>query len=251
MTRNAAETRVRTGIDTAIEVTKAAMEMWLEERKSESTAPPVLEPAKLEPATLTPPTPPSQLAQIIRRAPGYEDVLKNIMREQAARPPLPHKEQGDVNLRIEIQEVLFLQTGGYLMMGGMKEFVLMRLSVTNVGHDEPTAKAWKLTVQIGYEYKDETEKINSLPGGWMVRRRGQLNTTTDEPPAPDLVALSRTEEFKFGKQRLGWVAFEFYRDGDAVPPYNAMYSVSITDSLGNIHVGTLEPTRYIPKGEIC
>jgi hypothetical protein len=245
MARRGADARVRAMIDTV----KVAVEMLLEDRKPEP-APPALESARLEPVILTPPPAPSGLAQVIRGAPGFDDILKNIMREQAARPPLPHKEQANVKLNVDIQEVFFRQTGGSFLGGLPKDLVLMRLNVTNTGRDEPTARTWKLTVQIGRDYRRETEETKALAGGLVIRRKGEFNTTTDESVTPDIVALSRTQGFEFGKQRVGWIMFELYSDYDAVPPYHAMLSVSITDSLGNVHVGTLEPARYIPKGEI-
>lgn len=192
------------------------------------------------------PQPPSALAQVIRGN-ASPDYVRTAIDAWVAQVPVSKRENGDVDLRIEIQEVLFRQGVEYLTMP--KDMIFFRLTVTNHGHDEPTAKSWSLTVRIGKQKRDTDATIRLTPN-LVVRRKGQFRTTTDEALSPDLVTVTQTDEFKRGKQKIGWVAFEMSADHNAVPPYHADFAITVTDSFGNTHVGIHESMRYIQSGEV-
>lgn len=212
------------------------------ELQSPAPAPMLTAPPSPEPAQLIPPEPFTPRA--------VPDFIRAAVDEYTAQLPAPHVEQGDVKLIIEIHEVLFLQLSTIPLMALPKHLILFNLSVTNHGHDEPTARAWNLTVRIGKEKKD-TDTVMVLPGRWAISRKGpEFNTTHDELPTPDVAAVSRVDEFKYAKPKTGWVAFEMNADFDAVPPYHAAFAITITDSLGNTFVGIQEPMWYVEKGII-
>jgi hypothetical protein len=200
------------------------------------------------PPQITPPSEQAALAHVLQGGQSssmYESLLA-AMGEWESQLPVSQIVQGDVKLDVEIQEVLFRQTGSLLMSN---DLIILRLSVTNHGHDEPAAREWNLTVKIGRDKKD-AKTTKRLPSNLLLRRKLEYGTTADESLAPDLVEMCQTDGFKRGVPKIGWIAFEMYAPSGAIPPYHAALAVTITDSFKNRHVGRLEPTRYTPPGEI-
>ncbi len=197
------------------------------------------------PSSLLPSPPP--LSPIT--ALGYKDILNNAITEYSLRLPSAERVHGDADLSIDIKEVLFTRTGGGLLAGTGKDVIVFRIAVTNRGHDEPAAAKWNLTVRIG-KTKNDTDATMSIPGNWVVRRETSYVSTQDEAMI-DIVAASQTSEFRRGIPKIGWIAFTMYSEHGAVAPYNADYAITITDSLGNKHVGILAATRYVAKGTIA
>lgn len=165
-----------------------------------------------------------------------------------ALPERPHA-LADTDFNVEILEVLFRRQGG-LFLGNSTWYLLLRVRLTNRGPVEPTVHDWQLHASIGRQFSRDG-RIAEIPTSWYIER-----TTAGKPPAreeigrPTLDELARNEEFRRGKSKTGWVLFEMYTQANAAAPLNAEFTLTIVDSMGSSHVGTLEPQLYIETGQI-
>ena len=170
-------------------------------------------------------------------------------------PPLVPTEPKDPDLRIAFDEVLFRQKGGFVSFSAW--YVLARITVTNHGNTEVTAKDWYLKVSVGDFARGgvvaENGRLVGIPEAWYLSRRedGNLGGSHEERIEPDLAFIGRSDGFPKGKHRTGWLLFEVTVPWQPdVAPVNAQLELVVHDSLGNVHGTTYVPQWYRAKAEI-
>ena len=165
-------------------------------------------------------------------------------------PPPSHPK--DVDLHIEIKEVLFTPKTDFMAMGSF--YVLINLRITNRGQGstEPAAIDWKLDLSVADSYYGQG-KVAAIPPTWQIERssKGGAPVSLEEVSAPSLDRVMQATQFKRATPCAGWVLFDVFEfQSSALPPYNAMLHVTITDSMGNEHVATKLPALYLQTGKI-
>lgn len=160
----------------------------------------------------------------------------------------------DPDIHIEIREVILRAARSALLSGSGCD-VLMQLHMVNRGSIEATVTEWKLKVSVGAEHL--LGKVAPIPTALYIERprKGALaalagDSPTEQISRPTLDEAAR-EPFKRGIPKDGWIMFFAASWGiDYEAPYNAEFTLTVTDSMGVEHTATKAPSFYKVNGEI-
>ena len=148
------------------------------------------------------------------------------------------------DLRAEFLELLF-----HLERHGLANdvFVLSKIRVVNHGEQETVVTEWALAVQVG-EASLRCEE-QPIPQNWQILRTPLLGNPT--PEAIDRDASSFLGPLKKGVPKTRWINFQVHSIPYRIlPPHNAKFILTLTDSFGISHVTEWGPGFMIDTGEI-